>query len=234
MDAMASLTAGQEVPEHFLEGDSVKAEGDFDVNSYFSVLDHLSMEPGYVLDYVYLADHLGGKPILYARPSDQTPYATYAEFLDAVGGVEQPSYAVYEHADDYLQHVEIDGTADGYFQFVVLWIMGDQFYLFWHGEYNDATIVCDGRGLESVLEEVEAFASEDPDTLEILRRRARRIDFKPTVDSQSDTEVEVRFVTFSKWGGFAELRYIISREFPHEIVDWEVKTLVEYDCGVSF
>jgi hypothetical protein len=43
-----------------LEQDAEKTDQDFDVNQYFMVLDRLSMQPGYVLDYVYFSDGVGG------------------------------------------------------------------------------------------------------------------------------------------------------------------------------
>ena len=39
----------------------------FDINRYFTVLTHLVLEDGYVLDYVYFAPGGDGAPYLYAR-----------------------------------------------------------------------------------------------------------------------------------------------------------------------
>jgi hypothetical protein len=45
------------------------------VNSYFSVLNHLSIKPGYTLDLVFQKDGLGlTSSYIYARPFDQKPY----------------------------------------------------------------------------------------------------------------------------------------------------------------
>ena len=46
---------------------------DWDVNRYFAVLDRLSMEPGFILDWVYCHWGSGGSPKLYARPEGQPP-----------------------------------------------------------------------------------------------------------------------------------------------------------------
>ena len=69
--AISALTGGLEIPDYFLAENPVKTGSEFDVMDYFSVLDHLSMQPGYVLDYVYHYDGMGGYPVLYARPSGQ-------------------------------------------------------------------------------------------------------------------------------------------------------------------
>ena len=50
---LATLQNGLELPDHFRDQNATRTGDEFDVNEYFSVLDRLSMEPGYVLDYVY-------------------------------------------------------------------------------------------------------------------------------------------------------------------------------------
>ena len=77
-----------------------KADGDFDVNSFLSVLDHLSLEEGYALDFVYFSDDLGGKPLVYARESDQPPFAAYTEFIDSKGGA-----SFWERSYDTLEYL---------------------------------------------------------------------------------------------------------------------------------
>ncbi|TFH32834.1 MAG: hypothetical protein E4G99_12285 [Anaerolineales bacterium] len=46
---------------------------EFDVNAYFSVFNYLSVEPGYALDYIYMSDGAGGKPVLYAYQESERP-----------------------------------------------------------------------------------------------------------------------------------------------------------------
>jgi hypothetical protein len=64
---MRALTRGLELPEAFKSPDARKTGDEFDVMQYFKVLDHLSMEPGCVLDYFYVNFGGGGRPVLYAR-----------------------------------------------------------------------------------------------------------------------------------------------------------------------
>ncbi len=95
---------------------------------FVEVLTHLSMEPGYVLDYVYTFDGMGGYPTLFARPVDSPPYLSWAD--------------VPEHAEEYLDHVMVDDTPEGYLQYVMFSQNAEQFYLYWHSGYNDRGIVC--------------------------------------------------------------------------------------------
>jgi hypothetical protein len=235
VDAIAGVQPGQ-MPAHFRPeepADIPRAEGDWDVNAYFGVLDHLTVEPGYVIDYLYVYDGMGGYPFIYARPADKSPYASREEYLVNVPGGGQDSAGDIDYAHEYLNHIKIDDTREGYFEFVALRIMDSQFYQFWHAGYNDTTIVCDKDALEKTLA-AAGDAFEGSGVPSSVVRAAGKIDLAPTVEFADNTTALVRLVTFTKWGGFAEVRYTIDRRFPQTVLDTEATTLVEYDCGVSF
>jgi len=191
VDAMKSLQAQHAFPKHLLRKDARKRGDEFDVQEYFHVLRHLSMEEGYVLDYVYQYFETGGAPVLYARKNTQPPYATetdlkksirkeahldevdaaYAEFSAAVRDLRSDDAKARTEADErlknrlaaipdyeywewYLRHVRIDGTKQGYLEYVALSLLGGQFYLFWHENYHDTRIVCDKPEIKKILDEV--------------------------------------------------------------------------------
>src|SRR5687768_13556762 len=115
---VSALKSG-EIPEHlWITGK--KQGNEFDVSQYFNVLTHISMQEGYALDYVYQNDDLAGYPLLYVRPVDQAPYASAADF---------PSETEWP---DFREYLDVEDTEQGYFEYVVMDIMADQFYLFWH------------------------------------------------------------------------------------------------------
>ncbi len=78
------------VPRYLQQTDARKNGSEFDVSQFFTVLEHLSMESGYTLDYVYRFDGMGGSPVLYARPLNQVPYGSSAD-LEAVWQSENPT-----------------------------------------------------------------------------------------------------------------------------------------------
>jgi hypothetical protein len=219
VDRMAALTQGLEPPEHLLQEDATKTGREFDVNSYFQVLDRLSMEPGYVLDYVYRYDEAGGEPVLHARPANRPPYENYSAYLRAG-----------EPPDAYLHHVQLDGTAAAFFQLVVLHIMGEQFYLWYHGNMHDTTIIADQAKLPDLFSTIEAFCGSVPPN---LPHQAHALSFEPSIELQETTAV-VHVVTFSKWGGFERTAYTIQRSFPHTMVQAQTEVLVPYHCEVVF
>jgi hypothetical protein len=219
VSGLVALTGDLTTPDHLQQENAVKTGDDFDVSTYFDVLDHLAMQDGYTLDYVYAYEFIGGRPVLYARPSDQPPY----QALTDVPRVDDGSQS------SYLDRVVIDGTPEGYFQFVALDVMGEQFYLVWHANYNDTRILCDSADVKDVLES-EMFGQPLP---EDVAAQARGLDVEPVVTLGEET-AQVQIVVFTKWGGFLRVTFTIGQDFPHQVLDTEAETLVPYDCGVMF
>lgn len=239
IDAMRALTHDLDVLEFLRLENPTETSDDFDVNSLLSALDHLTVTEGYTLDFVYYADWGYGFPLIYARAIDETPYATYSEFQAARGarGWEPaPPYQVGtinvlpEHEYDYLEFIETDDTPEGYLQFFMMAIEGDQFYLFWHGGYHDEMILCDVSDLPKPAEPPLGIGSEQ---LENVIAQAQALALEPTVNLDEQTAT-VRFVLFTAWGGFIEVWYTLTRELPHVLVDAGSKVLIGYDWGVVF
>ncbi|MCC6501378.1 MAG: hypothetical protein IT313_14015 [Anaerolineales bacterium] len=207
-------------PQSLLET-GFKQGGEFDVSAYFEAFTHISMEEGYELDYVYQLDGLGAYPILYAHPVDQAPYLS---MTDVPTGAE---------IGDYLDHVSIDDTEHGYFEFVAMSVMAGQFYLEWHANYNDTEIVCSDDDVDSIIKDLKDGDFGIPfDASQQVKAQTMR-DIEPLVKLTDKTAV-VEIVTFTKWGGFYRQTYTINRSFPHTILDVKSEIVVEYDCGIMF
>jgi hypothetical protein len=220
------------------------------VNGYFSVLNHLSIKPGYTLDLVFYentdtnGDIFG--PIfahIYARPVNQKSYLSYEEFINAVGW---PSY----HSNQYigkllhldlldpyfyfLNSVRIDNSSEGFFQFVILGILAEQFKPGLSGPYNDTIVICNHSDIDLAVSEANKFVegTSAPTLSDQDVKNAHKLSVEPFVELGKDT-VTVRIVTFTKWGGFIETKYVLTRAFPHQIVvQWE-EILVPYNCGIA-
>ena len=210
----------ESIPEHLLTI-GTKRGNEFDVNQYFNALNHLSMRDGYVLDYVYQREELSGYPLLYPRPVDQVPYASTADIPEN------------EEWPDFLEYLEVEDTEQGYFEYVVMNIMANQFYLFWQANYNDTYIVCNRAQVNDIVAQVSSgeFGEAMDAAEQAEARRLRNV--VPVVHLLGNTAV-VEVMTFTKWGGFYRLTYTISREVPYQIIDIEEENLLPYDCGVVF
>jgi hypothetical protein len=179
------------------------------------------MQDGYALDYVYQNEDLGGYPLLYARPVDQVPFVSAADVPEETAGL------------DFQQFIEVEDTEQGYFEYVVMDILANQFYLFWHANYNDTLIVCNRQQVYDVVAQVNSgdFGNVMEKDQQAQSRTLR--DIVPVVRLTGDVAV-VEVVTFTKWGGFYRYTYTISREAPHTIIEVKQDNILPYDCGVVF
>jgi len=213
-----SIRAGYGFPDYFDDSEyPAKQGGEFDVMEYFTVLEHLSMQPGYLLNYIYHFDGMGGYPILYAHPESQPPFETEVDFTGE--GIA------------YLDRIAIDGTPEGFLQYAMLNVMGGQFYLWWHAGYNDYQILCDKQAVQDIVSGGNIIGEEVP--LQV-RLRAWLLSGVEPVVTMEDEQVTVSIVVFTNWGGFFRRTYTISRNFPHTILDMQQEELIPYDCGVMF
>lgn len=226
-DLMA-LLEGLSLPEHLMTFDSRKTGDEFDANLFFTVLDRISMEPGYVLDYVVYFDEMTGHPILYARPETEPPYETYADFVQARPGLHQS-----ERDDSPYRHILTDGTPEGFFQLVLLGIHGEQFYLWWHAEGNDHRTVCQMEDARAVLEGGLPCVDDEEAAVRELMEEVGAFDLSPRVHMEEE-RVQVEVVTFTLWGGFIRSTYVLNREFPHLFLDGSSEVLVPFDCPMVY
>jgi len=220
-EALADLRRGLEIPDHFLTDNPASTGDEFDPNRYFEVFTQLTMEPGLILDYVYHYDWMGGYPVLYAREEDQPPFATEAEYSSTA------------NHSPFMAHVQTSDTQEGFFQLAVLAHTANQFYLYWHANYNDLEVVCNKQRVAEILASLdgEGFGQAMP-LLDQLRARTL-INVEPEVVMTNDTAT-VRMHLFSHWSGFIRWTITIQRLSPHAILDIEEQILVPYDCGIMF
>ena len=207
-------------PQHLLDT-GIKRGDEFDANQYFTVLPHISMRGDYVLDYVYISESLGGSPLLYARPESQAPYASME---DVPENMQLP---------DFHEYLEVEDIEQGYFEYVVLNTMANQFYLDWHALYNDTEVVCGSDEVNAIIADISDGSFGNPlDIPGQVKARAMN-NIEPAVKLTEDTAI-VEVILFTKWGGFYRQTYTISRSFPHTIIDTKSENIVPYDCGVMF
>jgi hypothetical protein len=208
-----------DVPQSLMDTGK-KQGGEFDPNDYFKVLTHISMRDGYALDYVYPVDFLGSFPLLYPRPIDQPPYASAADVPEGV------------KLGNFRDQLEIEDVEQGYFEYVVIDIMANQFYLVWHANYNDLQIICDRATANAIVDDTNSHDFGAHFDLAQQAQVRALTNVEPIVKFTDDSAI-LEVVTFTKWGGFFKRTYTINRSFPHE-VDVMDENLVEYDCGIMF
>lgn len=189
----------------------------FKTDDYFSILKNISLEETWKLGFIYCRDNDGAAPILIAYQSE----AEYKTLGDKITRGYR-SAKIYGN-EEYWPHIKLDGTDDGFFEYVVLSILGSQFSLDSRANYNDIEIVCTKQAIREIVKITR------PD--EQFIKQAQFVDPTPSVTFDKKQAI-VRIVIFTKWGGFIEKRYHIGLQFPHKINKIKAKALAKFKCGV--
>ncbi|MCX7749356.1 MAG: hypothetical protein N2645_21060 [Clostridia bacterium] len=219
---MKNLQKKTFVPKDSSELRSLKAA--FDINEYFSVLDRLTLEKGWKLDYYYYEDSLGSYPIIFAQNKPYDLDEMYRNFK----GFNQPKTIKpipdFINANDYINHIKTDGSKMAFFQFAVLDTLADCFSLDWHAYYFEKDILCTKDSIRDIY---------DKTFLKISIEDLEKIDVSPVVKFEKE-DVLVRLFTFSSWKGLVEKEYHIAKKFPHKIISVKDNILVKNDYMVVF
>ena len=220
---------GINLSESDLVNDFPDPQRDFNPNHLLDLLPHLRIKPGYTLDYVYLDGSISGEPFLYVHRATDPPFENVWEYLHQSEKCEKGTNPT---ACNYLYFIETDGSKEGYFELVLLKMMGEQFYLYWHSYYNDKEIIASEERLTELVNSIgrDDFSNELTDK---QKRAALKIDPTPQFIFEPG-RVRVRVVWFTKWGGFKETTYTISTYSPTIILQGLPVTLVKYDCGYIY
>ena len=185
-----------------------KSDSEFKIDHYFDILDNLELEPGWLVDYLYLQQRLGGEPIIIAFPESKK--REYQKIINKINYNELYSntqdndleniidiFLNYDDVDNYLDHLILDGSEESYFQFVILAKLGTQFALFWHALYNDGEFICTPEVAEKIIKRMNS-GKDEMDFMEddLFDEQLKNIDFEPKINIKEDKAV-VRLVFFS-------------------------------------
>jgi len=112
------------------------------------------------------------------------------------------------------------------------YVMGGQFYLAWHCNYNDRFIVCDRAGLRGIIDALSVSGWHTKPTDDMITA-AYALDLTPRV-VMGDSTVSVSVSGFTNWGGLFREEYVFHRHFPHLVDTAFYRSEVNYDCGIMF
>lgn len=209
----------------------------FDANQYFIVLDKLQSEPGFVLDWVFANRGIGGYPVLYLRKTEETPFADYAAYAGFPANAREPPSVTAEDQErlryGYLDQIRAADSPEGFFQLVVLRLLGDRFSLFWHEYYNEIALVCSQPGWQAVLRREQQRGEPYAPPPAAFIEAAGKLDFSPSIQL-TDAQVNVDVTTYCPFRGLERCHFELSRPFPHRILTQSKTTLLSHSQGFLF
>ena len=211
----------------------------FNIAQYFSLFDKLILEEGYRLKLCYVNYGKSGFPKIFSVKDDKqidstSIYSTlFYQLNDSINILNEEIYFNnYSFVDSLLNpmnHLKIEDSKKGYFQFLIIYLIGDNFALFWHSNYGNNSLILSKKSLDDILKSKNNFINLNNNQ----KNEAKKINPSPKITMKKDT-CYIRIINFSPWKGFESVEYGINRKFPHKVKYLSCKILVEYDCGIMF
>ncbi len=238
VDAFVDLQPHADLEQELdlMRGESVRNK--FDVNKYFTVLSKLRPDSGHVLDWVYFNRRIGGLPVLYAREINACPFMSFDKYAflstNSLPIEVSSTSQIWEHIRfGYIEKLRVEDSPNGYFQLIILRLLGDRFHLFWHEYYNETFLVCSRSAWESLLQKEKKRGNPyKPPPLDFITA-AHKLDFMPKVHMKSE-QVEVNVITYQPFAGINQHSFTISRQYPHRIVGHTASNLLQHTQEFSF
>lgn len=170
-------------------------------------LPHIRMAEGWRLEAAYSGSPMGGKLAFFATDG--------------------------KSREDFLKHIELDGSPESVWELRLLIIATDVFHLVWHANYGNMCIVTsydrmkrDARRIECDIDAV--LAELEPKE----RSRLESWDMTPSVTVEGN-EATIRYCTFSQFGGFLKVKETVSVK-PFKCMKEENEGQVLYECGICY
>ena len=195
----------------------------FKLKEYYSLFDKIKMEKGWKLQFFYHYDGMGGWPLFIAIRENQSFENIFKDNTD--------SRAVRRYADSIpvTDHMIIDPSAMGYFQYLVFLLKGSNFALHWHSGYEHMDLLCSEKAMNEL-------ASQENDFIRFTKEeksKLKKLDPRPVFEETADT-CYVQLHYFNPWLGVTKRKYAISRKFPHRLKYGQEEVLMKYSCGIRF
>jgi len=190
--------------------------GRLNINDLLELFDCLECDEGYALDYIYVNKRFSAFPKLYVRPVD-------CKYLDDIHKTEEELTITGRWL---LDHFQFERIPMGYLQLALFSIVCDQFYRFWHANYDDKRMVfC----LPDALSICSSLKTNNDETNYV--EEVHKFDFTPRLVLFPDWSAILTGYTFSKWHGFRHIDWMI---YPPACIEAaHTETVIAYDCEIE-
>ncbi len=161
-------------------------------------------------------------------PRDQL----YQEYQAALAELPRRHYR-----DWWLEELVVENDSDhGFLELAVLTLVGNQFGLYWHANFDDLEIIPDRATLLEILERSpeEVYGVNNVFLEPKDKKRALALDTTPSV-VREEGGVTVKLLAFTKWGGFVRTLVRFDRdEDGRRKISTDLVFEVEFFTGLTY
>lgn len=195
----------------------------FKLQDYYSLFNKIKIEKGWKIQFFYHYDGMGGWPFFIALREDQTFEKIFKDNPD--------SRAVQKYADSIplTDHLIVDPSSMGYFQYLVFLIKGSNFALHWHSGYSHLDLLCSKKACSEMAAQNSDFIKFSKEE----KQKLKTLQPEPVFEETADT-CYVQLHYFNPWLGVAKRKYAVSRKFPHRVRYGAEEVLMPYSCGIRY
>ena len=206
----------------------------FNIHEYLSFFNEIGIEKGIRIGVYFLDNFYDGNPYIYALRShekliDKNKRALY-KFLN------QPESRA-------KNHIKPNDSKIGFLQYLFFYVMGEQFALKWHSNYNEKYIICSEKKLKNVVNEFKKYFQpySNKKEIEVPLFRVDSIQLKkiekinPAIKLEFGNEhCTISWIENRTNKGIYRCTYKIQREAPNEIEIVSEEELLDITIGFIY
>ncbi len=184
----------------------------FDPVRFLEIFPTINLRPGYTLNYFYLKNDQGGRPILYTRKIDKGSLSK-KEMDNMLHHMTQTS--------EFIKHLEFERSPLGFFHFAVFNIIVHQFYTSGQSKILASSFIFDRTALRIYLLVIKKHGLNNT-VFDI-----DKIKPEPLIKIIKDYNAEVTLTLFSESSGISYNKFHI--EWPCSILKTKEQIIVKYE-----
>ncbi len=187
----------------------------FNVHTYLSYFDNVTIENGFKIDVYFFDNFLDGNPYLYALKENQKIDNKDKESL----------YNILNKKELRAKnHIIPKDSIVGFIQYLFFSEMGEQFALKWHSNYNQKRIVCSSEALSRVINELSKSEMFTTDSTGLMKLKEVPPEI---VIEKSDKDYTVTWIENRTHSGIFKCSYQINRHRPYDIIKTKEDKLLQ-------
>lgn len=193
----------------------------FNIHTYLAFFEKLTIVDGYKIGMFYYDIEMAGSPLLYAQKENENIIN------------HNDNDITYDYLKDFrAQNFLIPKDSDiGFLQYLFFSIMGEQFALKWHSNYNKTRIICSLKNLDDVIDKLQTSSFFSADSLALSSLKS----ISPDITIERNNEFYfISWLENITHYGIYRCTYQIERKKPYNIIRIDDTLLLKIDKNIVY
>lgn len=219
----------------------------FDLGTYLSLFDKLKVDSGKICNVYYEPSALEGEPIIYVIPDTLNLSSHIKKIVKGSFENRSPYLNLYQDTNglsrsilyDFVHYSKIrasnnitpENSEYGLFQYLFFYVMGEQFALIGHSNYDQRMILCNKLYINQIIEEYT-----DNEMFKVDKKRLESIRYLNPVPVITLNESIYKISWYELWthSGLYLRTFEIVRKPPYEIRPIKTEEIFRIDLNFEY